>query len=265
MKWLMTVVAVLALVAPAQAQLAVPNEAGITYGHVHLNVSDIEVHKKLWVEWFGGEVVEKGPLTAVRLPNFLIALTEREPTGPSVGSGVDHIGFSFPNLAAKMASFEAAGIRILEPMREIEGLFKLAFIEDPWGTKIEVVEDTEWLGFHHLHLRSNDPAAALDWYEHIFAGERDSLKGRIAGLRYGTVWLLISQHDGELAPTEGRAFDHLGWQYPDLRAAAEEIKAKGVEFTMEPRPFTNPLGEDMLISFVVGPDGVRIEIVQPQV
>ena len=83
-------------------------------------------------------------------------------------------------------------------------------------------------------------------------------------LRYGTVWLLISQHEGELAPTEGRAFDHLGWQFPDLRAAAEEIRAKGVEFTMEPRPFTNPLGEDMLISFVVGPDGVRIEIVQPR-
>ena len=34
---------------------------------------------------------------------------------------------------------------------------------------------------------------------------------------------------------------------------------------MEPRPFTNPLGEGMLISFVVGPDGVRIEIVQPRV
>ena len=148
--------------------------------------------------------------------------------------------------------------------RAIDGLFKLAFVEDPWGTKIEVVEDTEWLGFHHLHLRSTDPAAALDWYENIFEGERDSLKGRIAGLRYGTVWLLISRHEGELAPTEGRAFDHLGWQFPDLRAAAEEIKGKGVEFNLEPRPFTNPLGQDMLISFVTGPDGVRIEIVQPQ-
>ena len=48
------------------------------------------------------------------------------------------------------------------------------------------------------------------------------------------------------------------------QAAAEEIKGKGVEFQVEPRPFTNPLGQDMLISFVVGPDGVRIEIVQPQ-
>ena len=77
--------------------------------------------------------------------------------------------------------------------------------------------------------------------------------------------MLVSRQDeGELIPTQGRAFDHLGWQFPDLRAAAEEIKGKGVEFQVEPRPFTNPLGQDMLISFVVGPDGVRIEIVQPE-
>ena len=42
------------LSAPATAQLAVPNEAGLTYGHVHLNVSDIEFYKRLWVEHFGG-------------------------------------------------------------------------------------------------------------------------------------------------------------------------------------------------------------------
>jgi hypothetical protein len=99
----------------------------------------------------------------------------------------------------------------------------------------------------------------------MFGGERDRLKGRISGLRYGTVWLLIAQHEGELAPTEGRAFDHLGWQFPDLRSEAENIKRKGIEFDIEPRQFTNPLGEDMLISFITSPDGIRIEIVQPRI
>lgn len=237
--------------------------AAADYHHIHL-VATSAAEAKAWYMTHMG-CTDYGRHNACAAGDTLIIFFEREPTGPSVGSGVDHIGFSFPDLAARMASFEAAGIRIIEPLREVDGLFKLAFIEDPWGTKIEVVEDTEWLGFHHLHLRSHDPAATLDWYENVFAGERDSLKGRIAGLRYGTVWLFVSGHEGELAPTEGRAFDHLGWQFPDLRAAAEEIRAKGVEFTMEPRPFTNPLGEDMLISFVVGPDGVRIEIVQPRV
>ena len=236
--------------------------AAADYHHIHL-VADSAAEAKEWYMTHMG-CTDYGRHNACAAGDTQIIFFEREPTGPSVGSGVDHIGFSFTDLAAKMASFEAAGVKILEPIREIDGLFKLAFVEDPWGTKIEVVEDTEWLGFHHLHLRSTDPAAALDWYENIFEGERDSLKGRIAGLRYGTVWLLISRHEGELALTEGRAFDHLGWQFPDLRAAAEEIKGKGVEFNLEPRPFTNPLGQDMLISFVTGPDGVRIEIVQPQ-
>ncbi|MBL4729628.1 MAG: hypothetical protein JKY40_10055, partial [Gammaproteobacteria bacterium] len=71
---------VLTLASSAQAQLATPNPAGLTYGHVHLNVVDIDRHKEIWVEHFNGVVVEKGPLTAVRLPNMLVALTEREPT-----------------------------------------------------------------------------------------------------------------------------------------------------------------------------------------
>lgn len=258
-------------VRPVAAILAVMATIAVTprsveatdYHHIHLVASDAAEAKQWYMTHMG--CTDYGRANACAAGDTQIIFFEREPTGPSVGTGVDHIGFSFTDLAAKMESFEEAGVKILNPIREIDGLFKLAFVEDPWGTKIEVVEDTEWLGFHHLHLRSTDRDATLDWYENIFGGERDSLKGRIAGLRYGTVWFLVTQHDdGELAATQGRAFDHLGWQFPDLRAAAEEIKAKGVDFTLEPRPFTNPLGQDMLISFVEGPDGVRIEIVQPQ-
>ena len=49
MRLLLTTVALLSLVSPGYAQLAMPNEAGLTYGHVHLNVSDVEFHKQVWV------------------------------------------------------------------------------------------------------------------------------------------------------------------------------------------------------------------------
>ncbi len=120
------------------------------------------------------------------------------------------------------------------------------------------------MGFHHIHLSSTDPDATLAWYRNIFGGETDSMKGRIDGLRFGGTWLLVAQQrEGVLAATQGRALDHLGWSFPDLDAAADEIKSKGVKFQLEPRDFTNPPGQDMRISFVVGPDDVRIEIVQP--
>ena len=106
----------------AEAQLATPNADGITYGHVHLNVADIEVHKKLWVEYFDGVVVEKGPLTAIRLPNFLIALTERDPSGPMQGSVLDHFGFKVRNTADFLARWRAAGMEVGPEFIGAEGM-----------------------------------------------------------------------------------------------------------------------------------------------
>ena len=49
----MMIVALL-LASPVSAQLEPSNDVGLSYGHVHLNVTDMELHKKLWVEHFGG-------------------------------------------------------------------------------------------------------------------------------------------------------------------------------------------------------------------
>ena len=235
------------------------------YHHMHLTAPDAKAAAAWYIEHMGCE--DFGREGACQVGTTQIIWFERDPQGGSVGSGVDHISFSFRDLAAKMAGWKTAGLDIVnpdEPIRDIEGLFKLAFLTDPWGTYIEVVEDHEYLGFHHIHLRSPDPDGALAWYQNIFGGESDRLKGRINGLRYGSTWLLVArQAEGTPAATQGRAIDHLGWSFPDLEAAATVIKSKGVDFAMEPRDFTNPLGQDMKISFVVGPDDVRIEIVQP--
>ena len=98
MKTLTSLFLLCLLVSPAYAQLAVPNEAGLTYGHVHLNVTDIELHKRLWVEHFDGVVVQKGPLTAVKFPNMLVALSPREPTMGSQQTVMDHFGFKVRNI-----------------------------------------------------------------------------------------------------------------------------------------------------------------------
>jgi catechol 2,3-dioxygenase-like lactoylglutathione lyase family enzyme len=235
------------------------------YHHMHLTAPDAKAAAAWYIEHMGCE--DFGREGACQVGDVQIIWFEREPTGVSVGSGVNHIGFSFQDLTAKMAGWTAAGLAIEnpdEPIRDIPGLFKLAFLSDPWGTRIEVVEDHEWPGFHHIHLSSPDPDGALAWYQNIFGGESDSLKDRIAGLRYGGTWLLVSQQaEGTPEATRGRAVDHLGFSFPDLDAAAAEIKSKGVEFNMEPRDYTNPLGKAMKISFVTGPDDVYIEIVQP--
>ena len=98
-----------------------------------------------------------------------------QPTmGSTQGTGVNHIGFSYADVTAKMAEFEAVGVRGSgvrlqrfedgSTLRDLPGLFKHGFVFDPWGTRIELVEDEEYLGFHHVHLSATDPEATLAWY-----------------------------------------------------------------------------------------------------
>ena len=154
MRLVLTAVALLSLISPAYAQLAVPNEAGLTYGHVHLNVSDVELHKQLWVEHFGGVVTQKGSLVAVRLPNFLVALSEREPTGPSQGSVMDHFGFKVRNMAKFLAKWRAAGREVDSEFTGAEGLPN-AYVTMPDGARVELQEDQglSWeVSGYHIHF-----------------------------------------------------------------------------------------------------------------
>src|SRR5262245_58198852 len=108
---LVAVALVLPFVQLTHAQLLPANSMGVTYGHVHLTVSDIEVHKKLWVEQFGGTVVQKGPLTTVKLPGMLIAFTQgKTAVEGSQGSVMDHFGFKVKDRAEFLKSWRAAGL-----------------------------------------------------------------------------------------------------------------------------------------------------------
>lgn len=241
-----------------QSPLQAEEASEAPYHHMHLTTTSIPDAVAWYSEYMGGTVAEGGGRLSFGDTAFVFF---EKPAGfaGSAGSGVDHIGFSFPDLESKMKDFEAAGIEILSEVRDVQGLFKFAFIEDPWGTKIEVMEDKELLGFHHIHLRSTDPEATFDWYEKAFGGRRASYKDLLPALRYGDLWLLVQDSKGEEPPaTKDRAIDHLGWAFADLEAAAVELKSKGVEFTLEPMPY-----RDLKIAFVEGPHGVRIELVQP--
>ena len=75
------------------------------------------------------------------LGDVRVIFSRREKTLPSQGSAVDHIGFSVANLDETMKTLQADGVKITTPARDVPGLFPLAFIDDPWGTRIEVVQD----------------------------------------------------------------------------------------------------------------------------
>jgi len=227
--------------------------------HIHLNVPD----QAKGVEWyqknFGGKPLDEAPDRLLFGDTRLIFL-KNDKGLPSTGSALDHIGFSVTDLDAKMKEFEAAGIKVVAPVRDVAGLFKLAFIEDPWGTRIEVVQDSEKLGLHHVHLRGPDPATALAWYKEKFGGETAKLKDRLDGLRYSGVWLLVQR--GDATPSDGHAIDHIGFRTTNLDATAASLKAQNVKFTTEPRPLRLASGTMVNFAYVEGPAGAKVELVQ---
>jgi catechol 2,3-dioxygenase-like lactoylglutathione lyase family enzyme len=248
-------VMVCAAAAPAAAQTPVMP----ILDHIHLNVPDQAKAVEWYQKYFGGAPMTEAPDRLMFGDTRLIFL-RNDKGQPSSGSALDHLGFSFADLDAKMKELEAAGVKVVTPVRDVAGLFKLGFVEDPWGTRIEVVQDTEKLGLHHVHLRGAEPAAILAFYKEKFAGDAAKLKDRLDGLKLSGVWLLVQR--GDAVPSEGHAIDHIGWRTTDLAAKTAELKAQAVTFTTEPRPLKLASGTIVNFAYLAGPAGAKIELVQ---
>ena len=248
-------VAIAAAAVPASAQTPILP----VLDHIHLNVPDQAKAVEWYQKYFGGKPMTEAP-DRLMLGETRLIFLRNDKAQPSTGSALDHIGFSFTDLDAKMKELVAAGIKVVTPVRDVPGLFKLGFVEDPWGTRIEVVQDSEKLGLHHVHLRAPDPATTLAWYKDKFAGESGKMKDRIDGLKWGGVWLLVQR--GDATPSEGHAIDHIGWRTPNLAAKTAELKAQTVTFTTEPRPLKLASGTVVNFAYLEGPSGAKIELVQ---
>src|SRR5258707_90172 len=98
-------------------------------------------------------------------------------SGGSDGSVIEHLGFSVPDLDATMRALAAIDTKVIEPVKNTPGLYKTAMIESPWGTRVQLVQDPDLVGLHHVQLRGADPDAMLKWLIEKFGGERTKLKG----------------------------------------------------------------------------------------
>ena len=117
----------------------------------------------------------------------------------------------------------------------------------------------------HIHLRSRDPEAAVQFYHDMFGAEivettqtdgRPRIDIAIDGI---TICIAKAQPEHGNAPDRPYVgLDHFGLQVDDLDEAAADLKKRGAEFYSEPRL----LRPGLKIAFVRGPDDVRIEILE---
>ncbi len=102
-------------------------------------------------------------------------------------------------------------------------------------------------GFHHLHLNSVDPEAAIDFYTGLFpTAKKGRWGGQPALFSPNDVMILFDKVDGP-PPTEPQsAIWHFGWHVPDAQATVRRFKERP-EVTMRPL-YTGDGGGSVLIS-----------------
>src|SRR3954464_6804804 len=82
-------------------------------------------------------------------------------------------------------------------------------------------------GFHHLHLNSVEPAAAIDFYTRQFASTLASSWGGVPALASpNNVLLLFSKVATPPAATPQSAIWHFGWHVTDVRKSLGTYKRR---------------------------------------
>ena len=253
--------AVLAAV-PAMAQLAPPNEAGVTLGHIHLAVTDVDAHKRFFTTMMGGTAVENGPLSLIQFPGIFIMLRRAEPTGPPAGSVVNHFGFVFKDLPAALALWKTNNVKIEQTGNPNQG-----YVHAPDGVRVEFFGDpalTVPVKMDHIHAYGTDTPAMQGWYAQAFGGvpgirPRVSTPGWIACDFFPGMNWSFSLSDAALAPTKGRSLDHIGFDVTNLDEFAKRLEAKGIALDAPPRQIPN---SKTRVAFLTDPWGTYLEITE---
>jgi catechol 2,3-dioxygenase-like lactoylglutathione lyase family enzyme len=146
----------------------------------------------------------------------------------------------------------------VQPAHMVEGVGRMAIIEDPWGTKIELVQDPQLLGFHHTRVRALDPAAMRAWFTEKVGAQPGHLGGA-ESLKLGGIWLVIDKADASPRPSDGTTLDHLGFRTKDIKTEIANLQAGGVKVLGEPRQ--DPNVATTFATFFEAPTG-RIELTQ---
>jgi catechol 2,3-dioxygenase-like lactoylglutathione lyase family enzyme len=178
--------------------------------------------------------------------------------GGTVGSVVNHVGFTVPNTPAAVAKWKAAGVNVLPGG---QGRTDQAFVETPDGIRIEILENKDQkfpIQSHHVHF--NIPDSEIPkiqaWYSTWF-GAVPGKRGTNIAADVPGVNLSFSRADMPQAPTKGRVLDHIGFDVKNLQAFLQKYEAAGGKID---RPYTRNEQTNSALAFITDPWGTYIEL-----
>ena len=260
---------------PAWAQLSADPTAAVVYGHHHVSATSVDAHKRFWVDALGGTSIKVGtsPTEVVRFPGVFVFLAARAATGGTKGTTVNHVGFETSNLRAAVDRVKASGFPVVtgdevpssyevkDDLARRPGGNLIAFVMGPDDTKVELVESPavpQALQLHHVHFAAPDPPSMQAWYAKIFGG-RIGTRIEQPAVDLPGVNLTYGQALGPVAPTRGRALDHIGFEVKNLEQFCRDLEALGLRLD---RPYTRVPALGIAIAFLSDPWGTYIELTE---
>ncbi len=256
-----------------------------------MNSTDPKAAIEFYTSKFDAEKASfKGLLDAVWTQKSWILIQKVAAAPPSeVVSTIWHFGWGAEDMKAAYQKQLDSGTNFATPITDISdigggtqmGRLFYAYVQGPDNSLIEL-NTAAHHHFGHIHLLSEDPVAAGEWYaKHFGVKSRGAAQARmyrgvqiapsasfmmdeVSFIIYPVEYARTSKMPGwadrkAFEPTKGRVVDHIGISVENLDDAISKLRKEGITVTDEPRSIA---GGKVKFAFIEGPDKMRIEIVE---
>lgn len=253
------------------------------FHHVHLNSLGPSKAVDFYTRTF--DVTKKtsvAGMDAVQSENMYL-LFNQVMKAPAIApdSAIWHFGWGSTDMEAEYQRHVDAGVAFQTPITKLGSGTLFAYMKAPDGALVEI-NTSQTRAFIHVHLYSDAPLCAADWYvKNLGAVSRSSaqrtgpcevpfaapseplgvIRSPATTVRIGEINLIIypRQRPGPLVSTRGHVVDHIAVSYPDVGAALERLRKSGVKVVEELHRFGN---SNVRAAMIEGPDSIAIELVE---
>jgi catechol 2,3-dioxygenase-like lactoylglutathione lyase family enzyme len=192
-------------------------------------------------------------------------------------------------MAADFASHQKNGVRFLTPLSTLAQGTVFAYMQGPDGALVEI-NSAKTRAFVHVHLYSEHPLCAAEWYVTHLGGTRRAppsatnpgggrpcevpygapseplavIRSPAATVRFDDISLIIypRQRPGRLVSSSGHVVDHIGLSVSDLPATLARLESAGVRILQGAHAFGRDGSPPPRAAFIEGPDAIVIELVE---
>ena len=284
--------------ATAWAQLAPPNDAGVSLGQWHMLVQNVDASKKFWTA-LGGTPIKIDGTDVMKLPGVFIFLKKGSPApAGNYGATLNHVAFLVPDTQTALTKWKSEGVttEFIAPALGGPGGARLGYVYSPDGLRIRLNSDKTVTTSvaNPLVMFWVTKAGVPDveaWYVKMFGGKTPGAKilngVSIAGIPGGRLNVVSSADNpvsfkpaavglvqgavpdeayvaklvkpGLMQPSKGRTLDYIGFEVNNLEAFCKNLEAKGVKFD---QPYSTKRHKSFSSAMLTDPWGTSIELTE---